>query len=124
MSASGAVVADRKDTGKIVAWSLWDWGSAAYNAVIVTFVFSVYLVEGVGKDLPGDIRAASWLGWSSAAGAVVIGVPVGFVNVVEAKEELMNTAEHYIVNRGRKGGSNVAAAIVNAALYQLSAREE
>jgi len=36
----------------------------------------------------------------------------------------MNTAEHYIVNRGRKGGSNVAAAIVNAALYQLSAREE
>ena len=55
---------------------------------------------------------------------MVIGVPVGFVNVVEANEELMNTAEHYIVNRGRKGGSNVAAAIVNAALYQLSAREE
>ena len=55
---------------------------------------------------------------------MVIGVPVGFVNVVEAKEELMNTAKHYIVNRGRKGGSNVAAAIVNAALYQLSAREE
>ena len=55
---------------------------------------------------------------------MVIGVPVGFVNVVEAKEELMNTAEHYIVNRGRKGGSNVAAAIVKAALYQLSAREE
>ena len=55
---------------------------------------------------------------------MVIGVPVGFVNVVEAKEKLMNTAEHYIVNRGRKGGSNVAAAIVNAALYQLSAREE
>lgn len=55
---------------------------------------------------------------------MVIGVPVGFVNVVEVKEELMNTAEHYIVNRGRKGGSNVAAAIVNAALYQLSAREE
>ena len=55
---------------------------------------------------------------------MVIGVPVGFVNVVEAKEELMNTAEHYIVNLGRKGGSNVAAAIVNAALYQLSSREE
>ena len=55
---------------------------------------------------------------------MVIGVPVGFVNVVEAKEELMNTAEHYIVNLGRKGGSNVAAAIVNAALYQLITREE
>ena len=55
---------------------------------------------------------------------MVIGVPVGFVNVVEAKEELMRTAEHYIVVRGRKGGSSVAAAIVNAALYQLTSREE
>ena len=55
---------------------------------------------------------------------LVIGVPVGFVNVVEAKEELMRTAEHYIVARGRKGGSSVAAAIVNAALYQLATREE
>ena len=55
---------------------------------------------------------------------MVIGVPVGFVNVVEAKEEAMRTAEHYIVARGRKGGSNVAAAIVNAALYQLVQREE
>ncbi|MGN0801419.1 MAG: precorrin-8X methylmutase [Candidatus Faecivicinus sp.] len=55
---------------------------------------------------------------------MVIGVPVGFVNVVEAKEEVMRTAEHYIVARGRKGGSNVAAAIVNAALYQLVQREE
>ena len=55
---------------------------------------------------------------------MVIGVPVGFVNVVESKEELMNTAGDYIVARGRKGGSNVAAAIVNAALYQLIQREE
>lgn len=54
---------------------------------------------------------------------MVIGVPVGFVNVVEAKEELIRTASHYIVARGRKGGSNVAAAIVNAALYQLVQRE-
>lgn len=55
---------------------------------------------------------------------MVIGVPVGFVNVVEAKEALMRTVPHYIVARGRKGGSNVAAAIVNAALYQLIHREE
>ena len=55
---------------------------------------------------------------------MVIGVPVGFVNVVEAKEELMRTTPDYIVARGRKGGSNVAAAIVNAALYQLVQREE
>ncbi len=55
---------------------------------------------------------------------LVIGVPVGFVNVVEAKEKLMREPVDYIVARGRKGGSNVAAAIVNAALYQLSEREE
>ena len=55
---------------------------------------------------------------------MVIGMPVGFVNVVEAKEELMRTAPDYIVARGRKGGSNVAAAIINAALYQLVQREE
>ena len=55
---------------------------------------------------------------------MVIGVPVGFVNVIEAKEELMRTAENYIVARGRKGGSNVAASIVNAVFYQLTDREE
>ena len=54
---------------------------------------------------------------------MVIGVPVGFVNVVEAKEELIRTAKHYVVARGRKGGSNVAAAIVNSVLYQLVERE-
>ncbi len=51
--------------------------------------------------------------------AGVIGVPVGFVNVVESKEELMRTDLPCIVARGRKGGSNVAAAICNAMLYQL-----
>ena len=54
---------------------------------------------------------------------MVVGVPVGFVNVVEAKEELMQTVPAYIVARGRKGGSNVAASIVNAVLYQLVTRE-
>lgn len=47
---------------------------------------------------------------------LVIGVPVGFVNVVEAKEMLIHSGIPYIVARGRKGGSNVAAAICNALL--------
>lgn len=51
--------------------------------------------------------------------AFVIGVPVGFVNVEAAKELIMTREIPYIVNRGRKGGSNVAAAICNAILYQL-----
>lgn len=52
--------------------------------------------------------------------ALIIGVPVGFVNVVESKERIMTAGVPYIVARGRKGGSNVAAAICNAMLYQIS----
>ena len=52
--------------------------------------------------------------------AFVIGVPVGFVNVEVAKELIMETEVPYIINRGRKGGSNVAAAIFNALLYELT----
>ena len=51
--------------------------------------------------------------------AFIIGVPVGFVNVEAAKELILNSDVPHIVNRGRKGGSNVAAAICNALLYQL-----
>lgn len=49
--------------------------------------------------------------------AMIIGVPVGFVNVVASKELIMKSDVPYIVNRGRKGGSNIAAAICNALLY-------
>lgn len=59
--------------------------------------------------------------------AGIIGVPVGFVNVVEAKELILSLAEEtapigdipWIVARGRKGGSNIAACIVNALLYGI-----
>ncbi len=51
--------------------------------------------------------------------AFVIGVPVGFVNVELSKELIMETDIPFIVNEGRKGGSNIAAAICNAILYEL-----
>ena len=54
--------------------------------------------------------------------ALIIGVPVGFVNVVESKELIMTTKTPCIVARGRKGGSNIAAAICNALLYQATQR--
>ena len=54
--------------------------------------------------------------------ALVVGAPVGFVNVVEAKKLIMSTDVPYIVADGRKGGSNVAAAIMNAMLYTLYQR--
>ena len=49
----------------------------------------------------------------------VIGVPVGFVNVVAAKELFLNSEVPYIINEGRKGGSNIAAAICNALIYGI-----
>lgn len=51
---------------------------------------------------------------------LVIGVPVGFVNILESKDAIMEAGVPYIVARGRKGGSNVAAAIVNALMYQIT----
>lgn len=51
--------------------------------------------------------------------AFIIGVPVGFVNVEAAKDLILKTDVPHIINRGRKGGSNIAAAICNALLYEL-----
>ncbi|TGY95875.1 precorrin-8X methylmutase [Petralouisia muris] len=50
---------------------------------------------------------------------LIIGAPVGFVNVVQSKEMILELSVPYIVAKGRKGGSNVAAAIVNALLYLI-----
>ena len=55
---------------------------------------------------------------------LVIGVPEGFVNVVQSKELIMETDVPYIVARGRKGGSNIAACIVNALLYMIDNRRD
>ena len=53
---------------------------------------------------------------------LIIGVPVGFVNVVESKELIIKSGIPCIVSRGRKGGSNIAAAICNAILYKIKQR--
>ncbi len=55
---------------------------------------------------------------------LIVGAPVGFVNVVESKELIMSLNVPYIVCAGRKGGSNVAAAIVNAILYMAGGRKQ
>lgn len=56
--------------------------------------------------------------------ALIVGVPVGFVNVVESKELIISRTDvPYIVARGRKGGSNIAACICNALLYLASNNE-
>ena len=55
---------------------------------------------------------------------LIIGVPVGFVNVVQSKELIMQTDVPYIVARGRKGGSNIAACICNALLYMINNKRD
>ncbi len=57
------------------------------------------------------------------APCLIIGVPVGFVNVVESKELICEANTNYIVAKGRKGGSNVCAAICNALLYYAGGRD-
>ncbi|MEE8715805.1 MAG: precorrin-6A reductase [Coriobacteriales bacterium] len=78
------------------------------------------LVIAVGNAPTALIRIVELVRDGRMRPDLVIGVPVGFVNVVEAKELLLASGVNAIVARGRRGGSNVAAAIVNALLYQLS----
>ncbi len=74
-------------------------------------------VFAVGNAPTALIRLYEMMQESAWRPAFVIGVPVGFVNVEAAKELIMETDVPYIVNRGRKGGSSVAAAICNALIY-------
>ena len=78
------------------------------------------LIFAIGNAPTALLRLRELMDAGEVAPALVIGVPVGFVNVVESKEEIIASSAPYIVARGRKGGSNVAAAIVNALLYQIS----
>jgi precorrin-8X/cobalt-precorrin-8 methylmutase len=64
------------------------------------------------------------VGSAEAAPALVVGVPVGFVGAAEAKEELQGSGIEYITSIGNKGGSTVAAAIVNAIAIIAGNRED
>ena len=76
-------------------------------------------IFAIGNAPTALIRIRELIDSGELKPALVIGVPVGFVNVVESKELIIETDVPHIVARGRKGGSNVAAAIVNALLYQI-----
>ena len=75
------------------------------------------VIYAVGNAPTALIRLCEHIKNRTFIPELVIGVPVGFVNVVQSKEMIMQTGVPYIVARGRKGGSNVAAAICNALLY-------
>lgn len=81
------------------------------------------LIFAVGNAPTALVRLYERIQAGDLDPALIIGVPVGFVNVVPAKELILSTQVPHIVARGRKGGSNVAAAIVNALLYQLTRKD-
>ena len=97
---------------------------ASKNRELWRLIFALGILE-IGEQFAKDLaRKYGTLDALMAAEllrpALLIGVPVGFVNVVESKELIIEGGRApYIVARGRKGGSNVAAAICNALLYQI-----
>lgn len=78
------------------------------------------VIFAVGNAPTALIQIYEMIQGSDWRPAFVIGVPVGFVNVEAAKELILQTDVPFIINRGRKGGSNVAAAICNALIYELT----
>ena len=77
-------------------------------------------IYAVGNAPTALVRLYELLQEGKIAPKLIIGVPVGFVNVVASKELIMETEVPWIVARGRKGGSNIAACICNALLYMLN----
>jgi MFS transporter, UMF1 family len=75
-SGSGTVARSR-----VVAWALWDCGSTGLNAIVATFVFSVYLTSSVGAALPGPTTPASWLGRAGAIAGLTVAVLAPVVGV-------------------------------------------
>ena len=80
------------------------------------------LIFAIGNAPTALVRLYELIEEKKIAPRLIIGVPVGFVNVVQSKELIMQTDVPYIVARGRKGGSNIAACICNALLYMAGGR--
>ena len=78
------------------------------------------VILAVGNAPTALVRACELMEAGTFSPALVIGVPVGFVNVVESKELLASMPGEHIIAMGRKGGSNNAATICNAMLYMAS----
>ncbi len=81
------------------------------------------VIFAVGNAPTALIRLYEMIKKENLKPALIIGAPVGFVNVVEAKELIMEAGIPFIVPKGRKGGSNIAATICNAMIYSNVGKE-
>lgn len=70
-AAPNPVTTPESTKGRILAWSLWDWGSAAFNAVVTTFVFTVYIT---GSSFGDENAISAQLGWALAIAGFLIAV--------------------------------------------------
>ncbi|MDO5100841.1 MAG: precorrin-8X methylmutase [Eubacteriales bacterium] len=103
------VAATAKENGSTRAVASMDKAAADANNQIFA----------IGNAPTALVRLAELIEAGKIKPALIIGAPVGFVNVVQAKELIMRMGVPYIVAAGRKGGSNIAACIVNAILYEM-----
>ena len=103
------VAAEAKERGVTRAAICMERGAALDGEVIFA----------IGNAPTALIRLYEMIRDGQVNPALIIGAPVGFVNVVESKELIMEAGVPYIVPKGRKGGSNIAATICNAMLYQM-----
>ncbi|OJZ68204.1 MFS transporter [Mycolicibacterium diernhoferi] len=71
MSSPGSAPAKARRS-QVRSWVLYDCGATAVNAIVVTFVFSVYLTDAVGAGLPGETTPSSWLGWALTAAGLIV----------------------------------------------------
>lgn len=81
------------------------------------------VILAIGNAPTALARACELVTEEAFSPALIIGVPVGFVNVVESKNICEQTPGQHIIARGRKGGSNIAATICNAMLYMASGNQ-
>lgn len=82
------------------------------------------LIFAIGNAPTALVRLYELINDGKINPELIIGVPVGFVNVVQSKELIMETNVPYIIAKGRKGGSNIAACICNALLYMIDNKRD
>ena len=111
--AEGFIAERAKAEGTTRAAAAMDWAAAHHPGAILA----------VGNAPTALLRLAEQIQAGLLKPALVIAVPVGFVNVVQAKERILSLDVPCIAARGRKGGSNIAACICNALLYMAAGRE-
>lgn len=111
--ADPAVATAAKETGTTRAVAAMHKAAAEYPGAALAIGNAPTALFAIADAIEAGLRPA-----------IVIGVPVGFVNVVESKQHLMDVCTQYgvpaITAMGRKGGSNVAAAICNALIYSAA----